>query len=73
MIKRTLFVILSLLVFSSAQSQDLSVKDRWNIKLGYTWYKTFIYASKPFYFRSDDTGEMFKESQMYVWNSIMAF
>jgi len=60
MIKRTIFVILSLLVFNSAQSQDFSVKNRWNIKLGYSLHKTFIYAQKPFTIRDDDWGEMFK-------------
>jgi len=67
MTKRIIFVILSLLVFLSSQSQDLSaenqhlsVKDRWNIKLGYTLYKTFISAPKLFYFKSDDWGDTYK-------------
>jgi len=48
MIKKTLFLIISFLVFVSAQSQELpivsqhlSVKGRWSIKLGYSTYKTF--------------------------------
>jgi len=61
MIKRAIFVALSLLVFHSAQSQHLSVKDRWNIKLGYSLYKTFYITEKPLpSFRDDATTSMFK-------------
>lgn len=60
-IKRTIFAILSLLVLSSAQSQTLSVKDRWNIKLGYSLYKTTNLTSKLFTIRDDDWGMKFKK------------
>ena len=54
MTKRIIFTILLLLFFSSVQSQELpvesqrfSVKGRWNIKLGYSLYKTTNITIKP--------------------------
>ncbi|MDR0829328.1 MAG: hypothetical protein LBN95_04345, partial [Prevotellaceae bacterium] len=61
MVKKLIFVIsLIVVVAFSANSQTLTVKERWNIKLGYSAYKTFCLTSKFIEFTDDESGLMYK-------------